>query len=571
MRSEPKRIPVEAEREIVVWSDPGYETVVRIVHERSGLIFSPGRRSMVEETIHRVMARAGIRDLLCFAGAVKTESTLRDELISELTVGETYFFRESEQLGFIRREVVPSLLRGRPEGRTLRVWSAGCATGEEPYSLAILFYQLGLSASTRILGTDISPPRLEAARRARYSRWSFRGVPKEVVGAYFNQRGAYLELAPRLRNAVEFRWLNLAGDRYPSPETGIGELDLVLCRNVLIYFDADTVAAVAERLIDSLSEDGWLFLGAADPPLADIVPCTVVSTGSGLAYRRPGRGGQSWRQRVLPLTAEQATSPAPSSSASSSSPLPPPPPLTATPVTSPPEALSPSAFPPAPLPSAAARIPASSAAGVGSGTMPEGAEAPTTASPTPPADDTAATPGTAAATPAALGWRTELGASYLRGDYQRVTELAARWIGRGCWEGDEEGIWTLWVLALANQGRLEEAGRVCAGGLDRHRLSVELAYLHSVLLAQAGRYVESAIAARRALYLDRGLVMAHLALARALTLQGDRAGARRSLENALRLLSALPEEAVVPASDGRSAASLSDLVRAQLHLLGGIN
>ncbi|HLS32574.1 MAG TPA: protein-glutamate O-methyltransferase CheR, partial [Brevibacterium sp.] len=239
---------------MVAWSDPGYAAVIREVHERAGLVFSPARRTSVENTIYRAMLRAGASDSTLFAERIRADAALRNALIGELTVGESYFFRDPSQFTLIEREIVPDLLARRGPDAPLRVWSAGCASGEEPYSLAILFERMGQAGRARITGTEISAPRLEAARHARYGRWALRGVPTEIVDACFEPNGRHFDLAPRLRDAVEFRRLNLAEDAYPAPEQGLAELDLILCRNVLIYFDLDTVRAVAARLLASLAE-----------------------------------------------------------------------------------------------------------------------------------------------------------------------------------------------------------------------------------------------------------------------------------------------------------------------------
>src|SRR5690606_3348380 len=162
------------------------------------------------------------------------------------------------------------------------------AAGEEAYSLAILGEQLGLKHRMRVLGTDISRVRLAAARAGNYSKWALRSLDEETIARYFTQSGKRYVLRSEFRDAVDFRYLNLAEDVYPSMAAGIWGLDLILCRNVLIYFDAATIAHVAQRLIDSLSDDGWLVLGASDPAISEMVDCEVVLTHAGLVYRRPG-------------------------------------------------------------------------------------------------------------------------------------------------------------------------------------------------------------------------------------------------------------------------------------------
>jgi chemotaxis protein methyltransferase CheR len=136
-------------------------------------------------------------------------------------------------------------------------------------------------------------------------------------------------------------------------------------------------------------------------------------------------------------------------------------------------------------------------------------------------------------------------------------------------DGSDAAPWILLVRSLANQGELDAAGRACAAGLDHHRTSAELAYLHAVLLAEAGTHAEAAAAARRAIYLDRRMVVAHLTLGGALARLGETGGACRAFANAQRLLAGMPPDAVVPASDGERAGRLVQMAGSQLRLLQG--
>jgi chemotaxis protein methyltransferase CheR len=212
-----------------------------------------------------------------------------DDLVAEITVGETYFFREPRQMEVIKREIIPDLRSHRTPGHRLRIWSAGCASGEEAYTLAIIAREFGLEPPADIVATDLSRQALARAARARYARWSLRGVAQEVIRTNFKRHGDWFDLEPEVHRAVEFGYLNLAEDCYPSLASGICGMDLILCRNVLIYFDRETAAQVARRLVDSLAEGGWLVLGASDPAVADMAPCEVVVTSAGLAYRRGPR------------------------------------------------------------------------------------------------------------------------------------------------------------------------------------------------------------------------------------------------------------------------------------------
>lgn len=475
---------------MVAWSDPGYEAVVREVRQRAGLIFAPGRRAAVENTIHRVMARAGATDITRFAARLRSDVELRNALIGELTVGESYFFRDPAQFALIEREIVPDLLTRREPGARLRVWSAGCASGEEPYSIAILFQRMGLADRARITGTEISIPRLEAARRARYGRWALRGVPPELVDSCFEQHGHHYDLAHHLRDAVEFRRLNLAKDIYPAPAEGLADFDLILCRNVLIYLDTETIRAVATRLLASLAEDGWLLFSASDPPIHELVPCTALLTPHGIAYRRieqlpPDRvDARGWRAIVGASRRDAVPRAKPDAAPRETMPRDPPVGVRVDPG---PRA-APGAWPPRPGPDAEPPHP------------------------------------------------TEAG-----------------WVHR--------------VRELADQGRLEEAGRVCAAALDKHRLSAELTLLHAVLLIKAGRHSEAVATTGRALYLEPGSVMAYVLRGQAFLRIHERTSALRAFENARLLLARMDADAAVPASDGLRAGHLFDRVLALIRLL----
>jgi chemotaxis protein methyltransferase CheR len=273
------------------------DAVFGLLNRRTGLHFPPGRRAGAEATIVRSLTRSGA-DLDRYLALLAADGATWDDLIADLTVGETYFFREPAQFAFIRRNVLPQLV----QRDAVRVWSAACASGEEAYSLAILFAETGLADRTFLLATDISRPALERARRATYTAWSLRGEGATLAGPYLRRRGNRFALAEDIVRRVTFAPLNLAEDGYPAPTSGVGAMDVILCRNVLIYFDRVTVTAVARRLFDSLAPGGWLFLGASDPPLTDEAPFQVVVSEAGVCYRRPASasGGRQSPESALP-------------------------------------------------------------------------------------------------------------------------------------------------------------------------------------------------------------------------------------------------------------------------------
>jgi len=176
--------------------------------------------------------------------------------------GETYFFRDLGQFDLLRLHILPELIKRRSGEKHLRLWSAGCASGEEAYSLAILVDMLLPERSgwnIHILGSDIDQTALAKARRGRYGSWSFRMSPPAMQQRYFRRTGDEWMLDEGIRSMVTFRAVDLIKDPFPAGE--LCDIDLILCRNVFIYFDADTVATVAEKLAAALSRDGYLMTG----------------------------------------------------------------------------------------------------------------------------------------------------------------------------------------------------------------------------------------------------------------------------------------------------------------------
>jgi chemotaxis protein methyltransferase CheR len=245
--------------------DPPLHVVMEFIQARTGLLFPPSRQRDAEACVRQAMEAAKIEDPQRFLRRIDADENIFDRLITALTVSETYFFREPRQFEFIRSYILPKLQRERAPSAGLRFWSAGCASGEEAYSLAILLEQEGLAQGASILATDICGAVLTRARNASYNAWSFRGNSTEAMAQYFCRRDGRLVLQDRLRQRVSFRSLNLADENYPSLVTGTLDIDLILCRNVLIYFDQDTVARVARRLFAALAEGGWLITGPSDP------------------------------------------------------------------------------------------------------------------------------------------------------------------------------------------------------------------------------------------------------------------------------------------------------------------
>lgn len=273
------------------------------VSAQTGLVFPGGRRQDFDAGVLRIMARHNLREVNDLLDRMRFDAGLLDQLVAELTVHESYFFREPAQFEAIRRRILPQLQRERGPRAVFDIWSAGCATGEEPYSLAILLEQAGLLDRCRIRATDISRAALAKAAAAAYSDWSFRGTDAASDPRYFRRRGGRFQLEARLRDRVAFEALNLMSGPYRQP-SGDGGFDLILCRNVLIYFDTPTGARVAGWLLDALNDGGWLITASADPPLWDWAPFEVLTTPDGIFYRK-----RSARRPCPPPSAQPGLTP----------------------------------------------------------------------------------------------------------------------------------------------------------------------------------------------------------------------------------------------------------------------
>ena len=239
---------------------------------RIGLYFPQERRSDLERGVSAAARDFGLADAEACArwllSAPLTQSQI-EVLASHLTVGETYFFREQRTFDALEQHILPDLLRARRGGEQgLRIWSAGCCTGEEPYSVAMLLDRLlsdAEASSVTLLATDINPRFLRKAAEGAYGKWSFRDAPAAILERYFSKRAdGRFELHRRLRRKVTFSYLNLADDTYPSLLNNTGAMDLILCRNVLMYFTAERAEKVVVNFHRSLVDGGWLIVSPTE-------------------------------------------------------------------------------------------------------------------------------------------------------------------------------------------------------------------------------------------------------------------------------------------------------------------
>jgi chemotaxis protein methyltransferase CheR len=266
------------------FEDPTMASLRSLVTRRAGLRLEGREAEIFTSQVREHMSALGV-DLPRYVELLQQPDRGEQawqELLRRLTTPETYFFRDSGQFNLLRRQILPDLRERRASTLRLRIWCAGCSSGEEPYSLAILLKEtapLWRGFEVTLIGSDLCEASLEKARRGVYQDWSFRGVDPEVRARHFQQTPQGWEILADIRNSVRFVRHNLLD---PQPPEG-GPFDLILCRNVLIYMEPAAVAAISEAMARALEEGGYLLTGhgelhAHPPPglAVCVLPGSVV-------------------------------------------------------------------------------------------------------------------------------------------------------------------------------------------------------------------------------------------------------------------------------------------------------
>jgi chemotaxis protein methyltransferase CheR len=252
-----------------VLGDREFARFQKLIHEEAGICLGPSKKDLLVARLHRRLRVLGLASFKAYYAHVVDNADERARMLEHVATHETSFFREPKQLAFLAQRILPRLARLAADGRSerrVRAWSAGCATGEEAWTLAMLLHA-NLPEPGRwsidILATDLSEQALRAAAEARYPVGRASEIPAPYLPAYMRRgvRSCEGEMAvgPVARSLVRFARHNLCTEPYPP-----GPFDLILCRNVLIYFDAATRERVFDHLVDRLGAEGLLLLGHAE-------------------------------------------------------------------------------------------------------------------------------------------------------------------------------------------------------------------------------------------------------------------------------------------------------------------
>ncbi|MGJ4953296.1 CheR family methyltransferase [Bradyrhizobium sp. HKCCYLS20291] len=241
-----------------------YEFLRKLLKERSGLDLSADKQYLVESRLLPLARRANLSGISELVQKMKSGGEqLTTQVVEAMTTNETFFFRDKVPFDHLRDYILPALIQSRASRRSLRIWSAACSTGQEPYSIAMCLREFGAALAgwrIEIVGTDLSQEVLEKSKAGLYSQFEVqRGLPIQLLVKHFTQLGDLWQLSADIRGMVQHRQLNLLQDF-----SHLGKFDVIFCRNVLIYFDQETKASIFERLAKQLEPDGTVLLGAAE-------------------------------------------------------------------------------------------------------------------------------------------------------------------------------------------------------------------------------------------------------------------------------------------------------------------
>lgn len=245
-----------------------FSYVRELVHQYSGVTLDPGKEWLVETRLAPIAEQAGAPsvDALVSGLRIRPFGDAHRRVIDALMTHETLFFRDFFPFEEFKRSLLPKLMEARAPERRLRVWSAACASGQEPYSIAMLIrdgFPALLDWNVQILATDISSDMIARARSGSYNQVEVnRGLPAALLVKHFEKQGNHWVVSERIRDMVELRELNLAKE-WPS----LPQMDVIFLRNVLIYFDRETKKSILDRLRRLLRPDGYLLLGSAETTL----------------------------------------------------------------------------------------------------------------------------------------------------------------------------------------------------------------------------------------------------------------------------------------------------------------
>jgi chemotaxis protein methyltransferase CheR len=489
-------------------SDPVLIQLSEVVASRLGLHFPRERWCDLQRAVDIAARECGLQDDLdrYIQELLSPGLTQRqlEMLANHLTVGETYFFREKRSLQILEEHIVPELIRARAgAGAPIRIWSAGCATGEEPYSVAIVLNRLMAALkdwNVEILATDLNTKSLQKASAGNYGEWSFRGTPSWVRHAYFEPgpNGSYT-IASAIKKMVSFAPLNLMDDAFLPLSNFTKAFDVIFCRNVLMYFIPEGIKKVIRHFYRHLAMDGWLIVSPTETSHELFSEFATVSFDDVTLYRKSAARvpttfalPEFHAARPVVQVAEWTT-----------------------------QAHEP------------ARISSDGANPV---------------APDSEAGSERTTP------PISYQQAMALYEQERYGDMEQVIAVLP------LEDGNRASAMLLLARAYANQGKLSEALAWCDKAIAADKMAARAHYLRATILQERGSLPEALLALKQAVYAEPEFILGHFMLGNLALRRGRRKESQKHSENALLLLARYEVEDIVPESEGLSAGRLREMI-----------
>lgn len=234
------------------------------IYEKSGIFIADTKKYLIENRLTRVLQEKNMNSFEEYLKLITYSANGSElaRLFDAVTTNETYFFREPHQLSVLVDEIIPGVIRKMQRAPSIKVWSAACSSGEEPYTISILLREKpSLLKEVQIFGSDLSQGVLESARRAVFNSYSVRNVPPQHLKKYFSESGQAYILNEEVKKTVSFMRANLIDSREMKQMQG---MDIIVCRNVLIYFDTRSKQKAVSHLYDNLKPGGYLIIGSSE-------------------------------------------------------------------------------------------------------------------------------------------------------------------------------------------------------------------------------------------------------------------------------------------------------------------
>ncbi|MBZ5541935.1 MAG: protein-glutamate O-methyltransferase CheR [Acidobacteriia bacterium] len=263
-----------------------FDYIRALLKGHSGVFLEDGKEYLLEVRLSPLYVDMKVDSIAELVTVLRRDANaaMRERVLNTLLTNETYFFRDIHPFEVLRTDALPRLFAARTGKKQLRIWSAACSTGQEPYSIAMIVHELMQGCpgyAVEIIATDIAEENLERARSGQYTQAEVnRGLPAAMLIKHFTKKDAIWEINESIRRMVTFRKLNLFESWH-----GVGAMDLVLLRNVLIYFDQGAKKEIIRRIRRTVADDGAVFLGASETVLGLSDEFHIMHSGKASLYR----------------------------------------------------------------------------------------------------------------------------------------------------------------------------------------------------------------------------------------------------------------------------------------------